>query len=245
MNKPAWLLLTAGALAVASLAARPALAGSTPQQGDQPLRRTVTVVGFGRASASPDIARVTLGVDVVNARLSVALSEVNKKTADIKAALEKAGVKDKDIRTADFSVIPQQAYSSSGPGPITSYRVINVMRVTLRDLSKAGSVLDAAVAAGANTIQSLTFTIEDIKPVEANARRDAMADAKAKAKALAQEAEASVGRVLTISEIVTGSPIPMPPLAMVATAEGMGGGVSISPGTQEVNVQVQVTYEIE
>lgn len=245
MNKQAWLLLAAGAFAAASLAVRPALAGSNPQQGDQPLRRTVTVVGSGRASASPDIARVTLGVDVVNARLSVALSEVNKKTADIMAALKKAGVEEKNIRTADFNVIPQQAYGPSGPGPITGYRVINTMRVTLRDLSKAGSVLDAAVGAGANTIQGLTFTIEDIKPVEANARRDAMADAKAKAEALAQEAGASVRRVLTISEIVTGGPIPIPLLATAATVEGMGGGVSISPGTQEVNVQVQATYEIE
>ncbi|MFC1466976.1 MAG: SIMPL domain-containing protein [Candidatus Brachytrichaceae bacterium NZ_4S206] len=236
--------LAAGALAAAVLAAQPARANTALQQDDQPFRRTVTVIGIGRATASPDIARVTLGVDIINPRLSTALTEANRKTAAIMAALEKAGVEKKDIRTAEFNVFPQQSYGPSGPGPITGYRVINTMRVTVRDLDNAGAVLDAAINAGANTIQGLVFTIEDIKAIEAEARKGAMADAKAKAEALAGEADAKVGRVLTISEIVSGSPMPVF-AAAAPMAEGMGGGVSITPGTQDVTIQVQVTYEIE
>lgn len=243
MTKRLLTTLAAGALATVVLAAQPARANTTLQQNDQPLRRTVTVVGTGRATASPDIARVTLGVDIVNPRLSTALTEANRKMAAIMAALEKAGLERKDIRTAEFNVFPQQSYGPSGPGPITGYRVINTMRVTVRDLDNAGAVLDAAINAGANTIQGLAFTIESAKAIETEARKDAMADAKAKAEVLAGAAGAKVGRVLTISEIISSGPMPV--FAAAPAAEGMGGGVSITPGTQDVTIQVQVTYEIE
>jgi len=244
MNRGSLLSLTAGFLAAAVLMTQPAPASAGLRQEDQPFRRTISVVGIGRASASPDVVRVTLGVDVVNSRLSAALTEVNRKAAAIIAALEKAGVQRKDIQTAEFSVLPQQSYGPSGPGPITGYRVTNAVRVTVRDLNNAGAVVDAAISAGANNVQGLVFTIEDIRPIEASARKEAMADARAKARVLAGEAGARVGRVLTISEFSTGGPPPVFHAAPQAV-EAMGGGVSIAPGTQEVTVQVQVTYEIE
>ncbi|MFN4293950.1 MAG: SIMPL domain-containing protein [Thermoflexales bacterium] len=244
MSKHLLTTLAAGALAVAALAGRPTYANTTLQQNSQPFRRTVTVAGVGRATASPDIARVTVGVDIVNARLSVALTEANRKMAAIMAALEKAGVAKKDIQTAEFNVFPQQAYGPSGPGPITGYRVINTVRVTVRNLDNTGAVLDAAINAGANSIQGLVFTIEDAKAIEEKARKDAMADAKAKATTLAGEAGAKVGRALTISE-VTSSGGPAPVFVAAQAAEGFGGGASIAPGTQDVVIQVQVTYEIE
>jgi len=244
MNRSSLLTLTAGFLAVATLAAQPMPANASPPQQDEPVRRTISVVGIGRANALPDVARVTLGVDVVNPRLGAALTEVNRKTAAVMAALEKAGVQKKDIQTVEFNVLPQQAYGPSGPGPITGYRVINAMRVTVRDLNNAGAVLDAAIGAGANNVQGLVFTVEDVRPVEASARRQAMADARAKANVLASEAGAKVGRVLTISEFIAGGPTPVF-YAAPQTTEGMGGSVSIAPGTHDITVQVQVTYEIE
>jgi hypothetical protein len=248
MKTKALTLFAAGAVLVAGVLTQPLLTASAntrPAQTPAPDRRTITVIGIGRASATPDIARVTLGMDVVNAKLSTALTEVNKKTADIMAALEEAGVAKQDIRTAEFNVIPQQSYGPNGPGPITGYRVINTVRVTVRDLAQAGAVLDAAVNAGANTIQGLTFTIEDMKPIETEARKGAMADAKAKAEELAAEAGATVGQVLTISEIISGGPIPLMQMNAPAADAMGGGGVSIAPGMQDVSVQVQVVYEIE
>lgn len=207
-------------------------------------RRTVTVVGLGRASATPDIARVTVGVDIVKPQLANALTEVNTKTSAIIAALKKAGVADADIRTLDFNVFPQQAYGPAGPGPITGYRVSNAVRVTVRDLSKAGAVLDAAVGAGANTVNNLTFTVENDQTVQADARTNAIKDAKAKAEALAAEAGAAVGQVMTISEIVIGGPSPVMQNAASGIGAG-GGGVELAPGMQDISVQVQVTYELQ
>lgn len=220
------------------------LQAETPPATSQAPRRTITVVGEGRASATPDIVRVTVGVDVVNASLSKALTEVNTKTSAVIAALKKEGIDAKDIRTLDFNIYPQQAYGPNGPGPITGYRVSNSVRVTIRTLDKAGALLEQAVNAGANTVQGLTFTIEDPKPVETEARVSAIQDARFKADALAQEAGATVGQVINITEAVSGGPVPLnQPAAM--TAQGGGGGVEIAPGMQDVSVQVQVTYELQ
>ncbi len=236
--------LAAGMLSLVVLAGWPAYTNATLQQNTQPFRRTVTVVGVGRATATPNIAYVTLGVDIINPRLSAALTEANRKAAAIMAALEKAGVAKKDIQTAEFSVFPQQSYDPNGPGAITGYRVINAMRLTVRNLDNAGALLDVATNAGANTIHGLVFTIEDPRGIEEKARKEAMADAKAKAAVLAGEAGAKVRQVLTISEaILSGGPVPV--FAAAQSAEGLGKGAPISPGAQDVVIQVQVTYEIE
>lgn len=220
------------------------LQAENPPATPEPNRRSITVVGVGRASATPDIARVTVGVDVVNPSLSKALTEVNRKTSSVIAQLKEQGIEDKDIRTVDFNVFPQQSYGPNGPGPITGYRVSNSVRVTIRDLDKAGDILEQAVNAGANTVQGLTFTIEDPKPVETEARVSAIQDARFKADALAQEAGATVGQVINISEVQVGGAIPLnQPAAM--DGRGGGGGVEIAPGMQDVSVQVQVTYDLQ
>ncbi len=253
MNKA---MIAAGvcALALASLPMVGAVASTRPLQSPlqaenppataEPARRTITVVGVGRSSATPDIVRVTMGVDVVNASLSKALTEVNNKTSAVIAKLKEEGIDAKDIRTVDFNIFPQQAYGPNGPGPITGYRVSNSVRVTIRELDKAGTIMEQAVNAGANTVQGLTFTIEDPKPVETEARVSAIQDARFKADALAQEAGATVGQVINISEVQTGGPIPInQPAAM--EGRGGGGGVDIAPGMQDVTVQVMVTYELQ
>lgn len=238
-------ILAIGALAAALTTAQLARANTTLQQNEQPFRRTITVVGNGRATATPDIARVTVGVDAVNSRLNAALAEVNRKSAAVMAALEKAGVAKRDIRTIDFSVFPQQPFDRSGPSSIASYRVINAVQVTVRNTDNVGTILDAAISAGANTVYGLTFTVEDIRAIEAQARRGAMADAKSKAEALASAIGAKVGRVLTINENVSGGQTPFFAAPSLALDAAGSGNVSVAPGSRDIIVQVQVVYEIE
>jgi len=240
MNKQ---LLIATMLLASALS--PSLAHArTSVQNSEPPRRTVTVTGYGQASAVPNVARVVVGVEAINPKLSPALSEVNRKMAAVMAALEKAGVAKKDIRTLEFSVIPERQYDSSGPGPIRNYRVSNVVRVTVRNIDKSGEILDAALSAGANVVQALSFEVEDMKQVEADARKAAMADAKAKAESLVGAAGAKLGRILTISEFSMGGP-PMPMMAFAAAGKAAPEGTAIAPGSQEIVIQVQATFEIE
>ena len=223
------------------------LATTSPSQAQTtPLdRRIVTVVGIGKASATPDIARVTLGVDVIKPQLNPALAEVNTKTANVIAAIKKVGIADKDIRTLEFSVFPQQSYGPTGPGPITGYRVTNSVRVTVRDLSKVGALLDSATNVGANTVSNLTFTLEDDATMQTDARTNAIKDAKTKAVALAKEAGVELGQVMMISEAATSSPFPILQNSAMAAAQNGGGGAEIAPGLQDISVQVQVTYELK
>jgi uncharacterized protein YggE len=213
-------------------------------QSSEPARRTVTVTGYGQASAVPNVARIVVGVEAINPKLNPALSEVNRKMAAVMAALERAGVAKKDIRTLEFTVNPERTYGPSGPGPISNYRVSNVVRVTVRNIDKSGEVLDAALSAGANVVQALSFEVEDMKQVEADARKAAMADAKAKAESLVSAAGAKLGRILTISEFSMGGP-PMPMMAFTAAGKAAPEGTAIAPGSQEIVIQVQATFEIE
>lgn len=243
MMNPKTLAASAATLALAAALTTP-FGGAAHAQSDAPTPpRTVTVIGSGRATAVPDIARVTLGADVVNKSLSGAVADAEKRMDAIGQALKDLGIEDRDVRTAEYNVFPQQAFGPNGPGPITGYRVVNLVRVTIRDLDQAGEVLEKAVEAGANNVQGLVFTIEDPRAIEAEARRDAMADARFKAETLAADAEATLGPVLTISEVIGGG-APAPMLAQSAVGLG-GGGVGISPGMQDVGVQVQVMYELK
>jgi len=119
-----------------------------------------------------------------------------------------------------------------------------MLTVKVRDLATVGEVLDAAVAAGANQIWGVSFTVEDRTAAEADARAKAMADARARAEALAELAEVKVGEVLSISEVITGGVGPMY-YGVAMEAAGMGGGGSINPGELEYGTSIQVTYALK
>ena len=109
-------------------------------------------------------------------------------------ALKKEGVKDKDIETSQFSIYPRYEYEEvveinlrKSNQILSGYEVVNVLKVTTQDLEKAGKLIDAAVDAGANDIERVTFglTKEKEKEVKQQAMNLASNDAKEKAVALA------------------------------------------------------------
>ena len=162
----------------------------------------------------------------------------------ILAALKEQGIADKDIQTTYYNI-----YFERDPSPATvaegakaqvqgNYRVSNMMTVTIRDISRAGDILDAAVEAGANQVYGVTFTVSDRQLWENQAREKAVADAKARAQELAKLAGVEVGQVLSISEVIGSSPVPM------AAERAMGGG-GIAPGELDFSTQIQVTFAIQ
>jgi uncharacterized protein YggE len=123
--------------------------------------------------------------------------------------------------------------------------VNNQVNVTVRDVAKLGDVLDKTVAAGANNIYGVNFSVDDTSKLEADARAKAIADAKARAENLAKLTGVTLGDVLSVSEVIGGaSPIFEGARASVAMGLG-GGGAPIQPGELEVNMNVQVTYAIK
>jgi uncharacterized protein YggE len=122
------------------------------------------------------------------------------------------------------------------------YHVNNDVQVTIRELNNIGSVLDAAIAAGANNIYGVNFSVEETDAARAQAREEALNQATTQAQDLAQLANLQLGEVVRISEVI-GNQGPIP---FAAQAEGMGGaGGPITPGQLEVTVHLEVTYAME
>lgn len=217
------------------------LAGCGAISGSGP--RSLSVTGSGSVNVAPDIVRVSLGVQTVGDNIAQVVAENNRRAEQVQDAARAAGVADEDIRTVYFYVSPQQQYDEFGnPNGITTYWVDNTLDVTLRQIDGLGALLQGAINAGANSVQSVSFSVDDPSQAEDQARQEAMDDARGRAEMLATAAGATLGEPISISTNVY-LPGPTASYRMDAAA-GVGGGVPVTPGTTEVQVQVSVVYEL-
>src|SRR5207253_5161702 len=116
----------------------------------------ISVHGSGTISAKPDMANLQLGVQIQKDKLEDAQSEAATKMDAVTKQLKGAGVEDKDISTAQYNVEPVMNYPQNGSPTVTGFRVTNIVNVKLRDLSKAGKLIDDLVGSGANTVYGLS-----------------------------------------------------------------------------------------
>lgn len=218
-------------------ACAPATAAETPH--------TINVTGNGIAYGKPDTAVAQVGVQTRNADAGKAVEDNTTKMNALMAALKSLGIEDKDIQTSNFSVYTNQKYDNNGQPTEIEYIADNTVTITVRDISKIGDVLGQAVAAGANNIYGINFTVSDHSALEADARAKAMADAKARADQLAQAAGVTLDKPMTITEFTSG-PIPYPVDVRAADVAVQGGSaVPVSGGQVQVQLQVTVTYIIK
>jgi hypothetical protein len=233
--------LLVGANLAPALGPRPAQAQESEREPD----RTISVSGTGRVSIVPDVVDIRLGVQVTRPKVKDARAVAAATMTKVVASLKAAGIAEKDIQTANLSLQPVYDYSNNGSAPrLVGYQLTNTVAATVRDLDKVGEAVDGAMAAGANTLDSLSFRVDDPATAEAQARDAAMADAKAKADALAKAAGVSIVGVASIAE--TSSPVPVAyeyagARALDAAAEAP---TPILAGTTEVSVSVSVVYLI-
>jgi uncharacterized protein len=198
----------------------------------------ITVSGTGKVEVVPDVAEFSLGVSSEGATAREALSANSEQMRRVIAAVRSAGVAKADVRTQDVSV--SQSYSSDGTP--NGYSAHNSVSVTIRNLAKAGSVLDAASNAGANDVYGPTLTRSDQDELQAKALRSAVDDARAKARVLADAGGVQLGSVTAIRESGDGSP--MPYFDTVLSASARSTKAPIEPGKQDVQATVQVTFAI-
>ena len=209
--------------------------------------RTLNVSGNGTVYLTPDIAYITIGVHTEDPNLATGVSKNNTQAQGLVDALKNAGIAAKDIQTSNFSVYynSSQSIDKTTGQPITGgyYAVDNTVNVTVRDLSHLGSLLNTAVGAGANNINSITFDVADKTAAMEQARQKAMANANSLATELAKTAGVNLGEIQAIS-YSDNSPLPY---------YGMGGGgaaapnasVPIQPGQTQISVTVSVTYALK
>jgi uncharacterized protein len=231
------MLFVAGlVLAAAALAgvAQPRLAhSSTPTAAP----RTLTVTGSGKATAVPDRATFEFGVDTQADTAKDALSRNAAEADAVIAALKAAGVSSNDLQTVGVSLSTR---TTPDGNTIVGYSASNSVSATV-SLAKAGSLVDAAVAAGADSVSGPSLDTSDRYALYRDALRDAVADAAAKAQVLANAAGLQLGAVQTMQEGAAVTPITYAPNA--ATAFG-NASVPVEPGTQEIDATVTVTYAL-
>ncbi len=208
------------------------------------LTRSVSVSATGMVKAQPNLAQISTGVVSQGETARDALDQNSDQMRKVVAALKEKGIDPKDIQTTDFSVHPRYQHNKDGAPPvIVGYRVVNSVRIMVRDITKLGAILDKVVGMGANEIGGIEFSIDKPEALQDEARRRAMAAALAKAKLYAEAAGAKVGKVLTITEDVVTQP-PRPVFARAAL-ESKGADVPIEAGQHMVQAQVHVTWELD
>lgn len=198
----------------------------------------ITVNGVGTAYGAPDTAVLDLGVNLFNADVSAGMADVDQRMQAIRQALVEAGVEESDIRTTGLSVWREQQYDPQGNPTTERYNIWHNYNVTVRDPEQVGAVINAAVAAGANNIGGVTFTIADPSALERQAREEAIADARARAEHLAELTGVTLGEPVAITEGFQGY---TPMVRSAAFDMGAGG---IATGELAITVNVTVTFVV-
>jgi hypothetical protein len=233
MRKALLILMFAGLLLGAC-------AGAAPQ-ADQ---RTLNVTGTGTVHVEPDIAVVSLGVQTLGPDVGLAVQENNRRAKAVMEALLELGVAPEDMRTTNFYVSSQPRFDPMGmPTGETSYTVDNTIFFTLRAPDKLGGVLQAALRAGSNSVQSVSYSVADPSAPLDEARQMAVADAQRQAQQLAAAAGATLGKVLTINE--GAAPVPLYYEAPAFGKGGGGGGVPVESGSLAYQAMITLTYTLK
>jgi uncharacterized protein YggE len=232
------VLVAATAVVALSLRPLPTIAATDPSVA--PAAHTISVTASGTVTIVPDVVDVTLGINASRPTVEAARAQAAKVMNAIVAATKKLGVDDKDIQTVNVNLSPQ--YASGSQARIVGYTMSEQVRITVRDIDKAGSIVDASTAAGANTVDGLVFDVADPAKARDDARVAAVAAARTRATAMAQAAGVSLGAVFSITDVSVGSPVPYYGAAsLLRTA---GSATQVLPGTQDLDAQVTVVFEI-
>lgn len=237
--------LAPGTLQPGTLQAEKALSVSSAQAAAD-ANIGIRASGEGKVRVKPNIAMANIGVEITAVTLAEATSQANSKMNAVIEKVKRLGVAEKDIQTISYDVDPitkPTPTREGAPPAITGYRVSNQLRVTVRKIDDVGKILDAAVAAGANTISGFSFSVDDPKPYQEQARAAAVKNAQEKAAQLAKAAGIQLGKVLLISEGM-GPVRPFVRGAEFALAES-AAAVPVEVGELEITVQVEVRFAIQ
>ena len=217
-------------------------AGISAQETGVKLPPHVRTTGEATVAVKPDRAQIDVGVVTQADTSGAAVQQNAQKLESTLSNLRKLLGADADIKTVSYSVTPNYRYPKEGGEPtITGYTATNIVRLTVDDLAKVGSVIDTATQGGSNRIQNLQFTLKDDSIVKSQALREAARKARASAQALASALDLRVVRVISVTE--AGAPVV--PVRDVAFARAETASTPIEPGTIEVTASVVLTVEVQ
>lgn len=227
---------------------------------DKLYTNTITVSGKGEAVSIPDVATFSFSITETAKTVADAQKLATPKQNAVLKALKDNGIADKDIKTQGYSINPHYEYQDGvcvqtypnncrpGKSVLTGYDVSQTTEVKIRDLSKAGAVFDIVGGLGVQNVNGLSFSIDDIDTVKAQARTEAIANAKAKAKKLAGDLDVRIVKIVSFSDNAD-YPYPIAyggdsMMNAKVSAIAPQAAPEISTGEQKVTSNVSITYEI-
>lgn len=212
---------------------------------NNPKVSTITVQGSSSLSATPDQATIMIGIVTSAPTASIAEQQNADIATNIQNKLIDLGIDQDNISTTRYTFYPTYDSEKNKNNEIIAYNVNNSVSVTINDLTKVGNIIDASIQAGANTINSIDFTIKNDKLVKQNALQSAVKDAKSKAEIIAKTLDKRIVNVLAVNE--NGTSIERHNFSRISLKAGFGDSVStpITPGDINVNANVEVVFVIE
>ncbi len=207
--------------------------------------RTLTVQGQGKASAIPDIARLTVEVSNDGAELDPILSQVRKDMNRVMEGIKKEGIAEKDIQTSLFQVQPKYEHDKRGNAQRIGFIATNRVTVKIRDMKKIGKVLSNVLSSGATSVNGPDLELDNPAMVEREALAAATQDAILKAKTVAEAARVELGEIISINPQSVNWPMPRHYAARgMMMAEG-GGDQPIAAGEQTLTASASITFAIQ
>jgi hypothetical protein len=210
----------------------------------------ITVSGEGKVTSSPDIATLTLGIETEGKEIK---DITNKNVASMNKIIEglkNLGIESKDIQTAQYSVDSQYNWTEKEGRILSGYKISQNVNVKIRNFTKIGDVLTMATNNGANVVNSLQFSIENLEQLRSQARADAIKQAKEKAETLAKQTGIKLGDIIGVYEnnyaydYGYGSAESSVKL-MSVPADGGGVPAQIETGEEKITITVNLTYKIK
>lgn len=215
-------------------------------QGQQfcPQPKIVKTTGTAELKVTPDQATIQLGVERQNATAKYAKAEVANTSRKILAALKELNIEDRDVQTAYLYLQPMIDYKKGLR--ITNFTAEQSLSITVRDLSKLDSVMDAVISAGANRIAGIEYQSSDLRKYRDQARDAAAQAAREKAEALAKALGNQIGKTYSVEEVPQeeGYGVMAGFMANTSLGEYKSRAPSTAPGQLTVKASVVVSFDL-
>ena len=206
---------------------------------------TLTMNGIGVARIAPDVAEITLGVVTEAKDAAKAHADNAAQATRVQNAVKALGIAERDIQTTRYDFSPVYDVKDNGRSVTTGYTVTNSVVVKVRNLDNVGKVIDAALASGANRVDSLEFSASDPSAAKNAALADAARDARNKADAVAKALGVRIVRILNVYADAQPYNTPRNFMPMMMAKEAYDAGTPISAGELSFEASVNIAYVIE
>ncbi len=213
-----------------------------PQSTIQP-ETTITLTGKGTVDHAPDVAMINVGVQVEAKTAADAMTQQAEQMNGVFAAVKTAGIADRDMQTGNLSLNPVYEYPNNARPRLTGYQASNQLTIKVRKLDTLGKTMDAVVKGGGNTINGVSFSIDQPDKLQSDARIEAIKDASSKAELYAQAVGYKVKRIVTINEQEF-YPQPAPIMMQMRNQDMAAAATPIAAGEVSLTQTVSVVFEL-